>query len=143
MLLLLVLYAFTLPLLVAAFVNKLWLAILIDIIAVQSFFALNEVARDLEDPFVYEPNDLPMARIQVVSPPEMPSTSTLCLMFKQLDSYALSKSLQATFRNIFTDSEAVVLISESCNHHNWKVAVFAAKVQSELACLMFVIMSEV
>ena len=65
-LLLLVLYAFTLPLLVAAFVNTLWLAILIDIIAVQSFFALNEVARDLEDPFVYEPNDLPMARLQVV-----------------------------------------------------------------------------
>lgn len=66
MLLLLVLYAFTLPLLVAAFVNMLWLAILIDIIAVQSFFALNEVARDLEDPFVYEPNDLPMARLQVI-----------------------------------------------------------------------------
>ena len=65
-LLLLVLYAFTLPLLVAAFVNMLWLAILIDIIAVQSFFALNEVARDLEDPFVYEPNDLPMARLQVI-----------------------------------------------------------------------------
>lgn len=66
-LLLLILYAFTLPLLVAAFVNQLWLAILIDIIAVQSYFALNEVARDLEDPFVYEPNDLPMARIQVMT----------------------------------------------------------------------------
>lgn len=78
MLLLLILYAFTLPLLVAAFVNKLWLAILIDIIAVQSYFALNEVARDLEDPFVYEPNDLPMARIQVCYE-EVPSESLLIL----------------------------------------------------------------
>jgi hypothetical protein len=47
-LLLLVAYAFTLPLLLVAFINKLWLAILIDVISVQSFFALNEVARDLE-----------------------------------------------------------------------------------------------
>ena len=48
MLLLLVAYAFTLPLLVVAWLDRLWLAIIIDIIAVQSFFALNEVARDLE-----------------------------------------------------------------------------------------------
>ena len=45
---LLVAYALTLPLMVVAFIQKLWLAILIDIVAVQSFFALNEVARDLE-----------------------------------------------------------------------------------------------
>ena len=47
-LLLLVAYALMLPLMVVAFIQKLWLAILVDIVAVQSFFALNEVARDLE-----------------------------------------------------------------------------------------------
>lgn len=78
-LLLLVLYAFTLPLLVAAFVNKLWLAILIDFISVQSYFALNEVARDLEDPFVYEPNDLPMARLQVSIAPDLDWIQRRCL----------------------------------------------------------------
>lgn len=30
-----------------------------------TYWALNEVARDLEDPFIYDPNDLPLARIQV------------------------------------------------------------------------------
>ena len=49
---LLVAYALTLPLMVVAFIQKLWLAILIDIVAVQSFFALNEVARDLEVGFI-------------------------------------------------------------------------------------------
>jgi len=52
---------------VVAFVKKLWLAILIDIIAVQSYFSLNEVATDLEDPFVYPPNELPLPRIQVTN----------------------------------------------------------------------------
>ena len=33
--------------------------------ALQTYWAMNEVARDLEDPFVYEPNDLPLARFQV------------------------------------------------------------------------------
>ena len=58
-------YAFTAPLLIVAFVDRLWLAILIDIISVQSYWTLNEVARDLEDPFVYPPNDLALCHIQV------------------------------------------------------------------------------
>ena len=64
-LLLLVTFAFTFPVLVVGYIDRLWLALIIDIIGVQSYFALNEVARDLEDPFVFEPNDLPMAFIQV------------------------------------------------------------------------------
>ena len=31
----------------------------------QTYWAMNEVARDLEDCFLYEPNDLPLARLQV------------------------------------------------------------------------------
>lgn len=33
--------------------------------AVLTYWALNEVARDLEDPYIYDPNDLPLARHQV------------------------------------------------------------------------------
>ena len=32
----------------------------------QMYWSLNEVVRDVEDPFVYEPNDLPIARYQVL-----------------------------------------------------------------------------
>ena len=65
MLALLLIYAFTAPLLIVAFVDRLWLAIVIDIVSVQSYWVLNEVARDLEDPFVYPPNDLALCHIQV------------------------------------------------------------------------------
>lgn len=32
--------------------------------AVLTYWALNEVARDLEDCFLYDPNDAPLARLQ-------------------------------------------------------------------------------
>lgn len=64
-LVLLIIFAGTLPLMVVAFIDKLWLAIIIDFFSVQAYWALNEVARDVEDPWVYEPNDLPLARLQV------------------------------------------------------------------------------
>ncbi|KAK9827509.1 hypothetical protein WJX74_006552 [Apatococcus lobatus] len=63
-LVLLIIFAGTLPLMVVAFIDKLWLAITIDFFSVQAYWALNEVARDVEDPWVYEPNDLPLARLQ-------------------------------------------------------------------------------
>lgn len=68
-LLMLLIFSFTVPLLMVAYVERLWLAVLLDIVTVQSYCSLNEVARDLEDPFVFEPNDLPLARLQVVSLP--------------------------------------------------------------------------
>ena len=64
-LVLLLIFAGTLPLMVVAFIDKLWLAVIIDFFSVQAYWALNEVARDVEDPWVYEPNDLPLARLQV------------------------------------------------------------------------------
>ena len=50
---------------IVCFVDAIWLAIILDFCAVQTYWALNEVARDLEGPFVYDPNDLPLARYQV------------------------------------------------------------------------------
>ena len=49
-----------------AFVDSTWMGIVINFICVQSYWCLNEVARDLEDPFVYDPNDLPLSRYQVL-----------------------------------------------------------------------------
>ena len=64
-LMLLLVFSVTCPLLVVCWVDTLWLSVILDFIAVQTYWALNEVARDLEDPYVYEPNDLPLARLQV------------------------------------------------------------------------------
>ena len=52
------------PLVVVRFVNSTPFAALLSFFAVMAYWALHEVARDLEDPFVYDPNDLPLARIQ-------------------------------------------------------------------------------
>lgn len=53
-----------LPFVVAASIKTLWLALLITFISSMTHYGLNELARDLEDPFIYDPNDLPLARIQ-------------------------------------------------------------------------------
>ncbi|CAD7699638.1 unnamed protein product [Ostreobium quekettii] len=60
----LLLYALTVPIVISAYITEDWLAFLLTIFAVMTYYALNEVARDLEDPYVYDPNDLPMARHQ-------------------------------------------------------------------------------
>lgn len=64
-LIMLLMYAMTVPLVVVGFVDSIWLGCLVNFFCVQSYWCLNEVARDLEDPFVYDPNDLPLARYQV------------------------------------------------------------------------------
>jgi hypothetical protein len=40
------------------------LGIVLAAAAVQAYWALNEVARELEDPYCFPPNDLPLARLQ-------------------------------------------------------------------------------
>lgn len=65
MLMLLLVFSLTCPLLIVSWIEPLWLGVVLDFFCVQTYWALNEVARDLEDPYVYEPNDLPLARLQV------------------------------------------------------------------------------
>ncbi|GMH38627.1 hypothetical protein BSKO_06511 [Bryopsis sp. KO-2023] len=60
----LLLYTFTVPIVIASYITADWLAFILTVFAVMTYHALNEVARDLEDPFIYDPNDLPMARHQ-------------------------------------------------------------------------------
>ena len=67
-LVMLIMYAISVPLVVVAFVDSTWMGIVVNFFCVQSYWCLNEVARDLEDPFIYDPNDLPLARYQVWRP---------------------------------------------------------------------------
>lgn len=64
MVLFLVILSICLPLLMVAWIKAVWLACLIDFLSVFCFWTLNEIARDLESPFVFPPNDLPLARMQ-------------------------------------------------------------------------------
>lgn len=60
----LMIYALTVPIVISSFVTAPLLAVVLDVISVMTYYALNEVARDLEDPFIYDPNDLPLATYQ-------------------------------------------------------------------------------
>jgi len=63
--LLMVLYVITLPLVMAAYLADVVISTGLTFVAAITYWATNEVARDLEDPFVFDPNDLPTARLQV------------------------------------------------------------------------------
>jgi hypothetical protein len=52
-LVMLVLFTLTLPLLVLAYVSNKVLAVVLTIITVATYWTVNEVARDVEDPFLY------------------------------------------------------------------------------------------
>ncbi|GAB4814316.1 hypothetical protein N2152v2_001362 [Parachlorella kessleri] len=60
----LLMYTLTIPVMMAAYIKQVWLGVVLTFISVLTYWALNEVARDLEDPYIYDPNDLPLARHQ-------------------------------------------------------------------------------
>lgn len=64
LMLFLIAYAVSLPIMVTAFVDDVWVVSGLTFIAVLTYWSTNEVARDLEDPFLYDPNDLPAATTQ-------------------------------------------------------------------------------
>eukprot|EP01023_Acetabularia_acetabulum_P024927 TRINITY_DN2394_c0_g1_i2.p1 TRINITY_DN2394_c0_g1~~TRINITY_DN2394_c0_g1_i2.p1 ORF type:complete len:530 (+),score=43.52 TRINITY_DN2394_c0_g1_i2:220-1809(+) len=80
----LLLFALVVPLVVCGFIKSTWLACLLTFLAVSTYWTLNEIARDLEDPFWYDPNDLPLAyyqyafneRILVISRTQRPLSNT-------------------------------------------------------------------
>ena len=62
----LVIFAVMLPLVTAAVIDQWAVTAVVTFISTWAHYALNEVSRDLEDPFIYDPNDLPVARQQWV-----------------------------------------------------------------------------
>lgn len=63
-LVLLVLHMLSVPLLMAAWIDETWLVFLMAFLSVWTYWTLNEVARDLEDPFLHDPNELPFPALQ-------------------------------------------------------------------------------
>jgi Bestrophin, RFP-TM, chloride channel len=55
---------FIFPLLFTSFVKKLWFAVVLNFLTVLCFLGLNEVSRELENPFQNIPNDLPLTTYQ-------------------------------------------------------------------------------
>ena len=62
--LVLLMYTVSLPVLMWCWVTVPWLSATFAFIASLTYWLLHEVARDLEDPFLYEPNELPLPRKQ-------------------------------------------------------------------------------
>jgi predicted membrane chloride channel (bestrophin family) len=64
MTIILILFTITVPFLVSAFVNHTVLAACTAALAVQAYIMMNEIANDVEDPFHYDPNQLPLPQMQ-------------------------------------------------------------------------------
>ena len=59
----LLLYMLLVPLTVVGFIENVYLATLLTFVAVSTHVTLNEVATDIEDPFHYDPNELPLPQV--------------------------------------------------------------------------------
>ncbi|KAL4440997.1 hypothetical protein ABPG77_010428 [Micractinium sp. CCAP 211/92] len=55
---------FMLPFVIVSSVRDWALGIVFATVATQAYWALNEVAREMEDPYCFEPNDIPLPRLQ-------------------------------------------------------------------------------
>lgn len=60
----LAIYVIFIPFLIAGYTTSVALATLMTFASVHTMIMLNEVARDIEDPFHYDPNELPLPQIQ-------------------------------------------------------------------------------
>eukprot|EP01025_Chloroclados_australasicus_P009970 TRINITY_DN13879_c0_g2_i10.p2 TRINITY_DN13879_c0_g2~~TRINITY_DN13879_c0_g2_i10.p2 ORF type:complete len:252 (+),score=12.30 TRINITY_DN13879_c0_g2_i10:727-1482(+) len=66
-LILMLLHMLTVPVMICAFIRDTYIAIVLSFMAVQTYWALNEVARELEDPFMApDPNDIPFTQLQLL-----------------------------------------------------------------------------
>eukprot|EP00899_Mesostigma_viride_P005816 jgi/Mesvir1/15235/Mv06460-RA.1 len=61
---LLIAFGLSLPCLMAAWMEKAWVASMLTFFTSMAYFAMNEMAREVESPFQYDPNDLPLPSYQ-------------------------------------------------------------------------------
>ena len=92
----LVVFNLTMPIMVAGHINNLWLAILVNFISTVAYQGLNEVARELEDPF--KPthiNDHGMPQLQAMFNSKVraasPSVKKILTHWAQCDSWEVAK----------------------------------------------------
>jgi hypothetical protein len=60
----LIIFTLSVPFVFAAFIDNTIVAALASLAAVQTYIMMNEVANDVEDPFHYDPNQLPLPQMQ-------------------------------------------------------------------------------
>jgi predicted membrane chloride channel (bestrophin family) len=60
----LIMFTVSVPFVFAVFIDNTIVAAFASFIAVQTYIMMNEVANDVEDPFHYDPNQLPLPQMQ-------------------------------------------------------------------------------
>eukprot|EP00242_Pyramimonas_sp_CCMP2087_P003356 CAMPEP_0198232440 /NCGR_PEP_ID=MMETSP1445-20131203/115734_1 /TAXON_ID=36898 /ORGANISM="Pyramimonas sp., Strain CCMP2087" /LENGTH=434 /DNA_ID=CAMNT_0043913117 /DNA_START=487 /DNA_END=1788 /DNA_ORIENTATION=- len=60
----LIFFAMSFPLLLVIHVESVWLVLLFNLMVTLSYFTVHEVARELEDPWRFEPNEIPVGALQ-------------------------------------------------------------------------------
>ena len=60
----LLVFVFAAPIAVVGFTQHIYVATVLTFMAVVTHVMLNEVARDIEDPFHYDPNELPLPQVR-------------------------------------------------------------------------------
>lgn len=56
--------AYTIPFVMVGLSQRIYVCLVINFFTVMTYFLLNEVAREIEDPFKHDPNDLPLKFMQ-------------------------------------------------------------------------------
>mmetsp|Transcript_31456 Transcript_31456/g.57132 ORF Transcript_31456/g.57132 Transcript_31456/m.57132 type:complete len:411 (-) Transcript_31456:850-2082(-) len=60
----LVIMTITLPFVTVTFLKQSWIGVMMSFVTILTYWSLNEVANEMEDPFGYDPNDLPLSCFQ-------------------------------------------------------------------------------
>ncbi|GAQ85495.1 hypothetical protein KFL_002380080 [Klebsormidium nitens] len=100
------------PLMMVAWLNNTWIVVLFTFAAVWSCFTLNEVAREIEEPWKYDPNDIPVAFLHhnfnlsllaafEGNKAEEPEKLLEHIKSTNLDDYSLSPSVDYTERGAY------------------------------------------
>ncbi|KAI7843871.1 hypothetical protein COHA_002419 [Chlorella ohadii] len=95
---------FTLPFAVVSAITDKALGIALATIVALAYWTLNEVSREMEDPYCFEPNDIPLARLQYQFNERILAAATAQLPAGLDDDLEFRKSLQLAFRSAASGS---------------------------------------
>ncbi|PRW56008.1 hypothetical protein C2E21_5243 [Chlorella sorokiniana] len=97
-------FQFTLPFAVVSAITDKGLGIALATIVALAYWTLNEVSREMEDPYCFEPNDIPLARLQYQFNERILAAATAQLPAVVDDDLEFRKSLQLAFRSAASGS---------------------------------------
>jgi len=71
----LVIMTITLPFVTVTFLKQSWIGVMTSFVTILTYWSLNEVANEMEDPFGYDPNDLPLTCFQYDLNPQLTTSA--------------------------------------------------------------------